>query len=80
MRHEEDDWEDDDVEDWDEDSEDTTYPCPYCKADVYEDAERCPNCGKYLSDEDAPPASRPWWFVIALILALGMVLLWTFGN
>lgn len=79
MAREDDDWADDNVEDWDEDSDEETYPCPYCGADVYEDAERCPICERYLSDENAPPQSRPWWIVIGVIVAMGLVCLWSLG-
>ena len=66
--------------DWDEDdggpaeeesaSEGETAPCPHCSADIYEDAERCPACGMYLSSEDAPRAGWPAWMWIAAALAL----------
>jgi hypothetical protein len=46
-----------------------TVPCPYCKADVIEDAEQCPKCGTYISREDAP-ASRGGIWIILMILAL----------
>jgi hypothetical protein len=77
ISNDDDDW-DDDVEDWDQDNEQETYPCPYCGEDVYEDAERCPNCDKYISDEDAPTTRKPLWFVVALVLALAMLLGWLF--
>ena len=75
--NDDDDW-NDDVEDWDQDNEQETYPCPYCGEDVYEDAERCPHCDKYISGEDAPPTRKPLWFVVALVLALAMLLGWLF--
>ena len=31
-----------------------TVPCPYCRAPIHEDAERCPKCENYISREDAP--------------------------
>jgi len=53
--------------------------CQHCRKLITEDAERCPHCGMYLSAEDAPPLPKPAWFVIAVILALGVVLLvWIF--
>jgi hypothetical protein len=75
--HNDDDWDDDEgVEDWDQDNEQETYPCPYCGKEVYEDAERCPRCEKYISGEDATTTRKPWWFVVALVLALTMLLGW----
>jgi hypothetical protein len=52
-------------------------PCPYCLAVIHEDSVRCPRCGNYLSEEDAPP-SRPWWVLVGLILALAVSLLLVF--
>ncbi len=68
----------DDLEDPDEpegDDSDLTMPCPQCGEPVYEDAERCPECGWYLSREDAP-RRIPLWFILGLIFSLGVVLSW----
>ena len=48
-----DDFEDDDfaVDEFVE--HDATIDCPHCGKEIYEDAERCPHCERYLSDEDA---------------------------
>src|SRR5262249_21368463 len=55
------DWDDDDPglvhdpedEDWPDDWDDEpTMPCPHCRREVREDAERCPYCEHYLSKED----------------------------
>ncbi len=27
-------------------------PCPYCGKSIYEESERCPECGNYISRED----------------------------
>ena len=48
-------------------------PCPYCKRQIDEDAEQCPFCGAWLSAEDAPQ-SRPWWWAVALVLLVLLVL------
>jgi len=54
-----------------------TISCPYCLRPVYEDAERCPECGHYLSIEDAErPARRPWWMVAGVLLCLAVLLGW----
>ncbi len=77
MRYEDDD-DLDDFEDPDEpedDDSDTTIPCPYCRKPVYEDAERCPGCGSYLSREDAP-RRHPWWFVAGFFLSLLVLFGW----
>jgi hypothetical protein len=63
---------------WDEDEQDgdDTVPCPYCRKAVYEDAERCPYCGNYLSQEDAPPAPKPWWIILGALGVLAVVAMW----
>ncbi len=74
--HDIDDEGEDEAEDWDHDpDEDETMPCPYCRADVYDDAEQCPSCGKYLSREDAP-WRKPWWVVAGVMACLAMVTWW----
>lgn len=47
-----------------------TVPCPYCREPVLEDVGRCPACESYISAEDAPPARKPTWVWVCLILAL----------
>ena len=49
-------------------------PCPYCHKAVYEEAEFCPNCGKYISREDST-IGKPMWFVIAAVACLVIVVL-----
>jgi hypothetical protein len=76
--HDEDDWDDeDDVEETDLDlDDDETVPCPYCRRPVHEDAERCPHCETYISREDAPPARRPWWFILGFFACLYVIYRW----
>lgn len=74
--------EDDDIHDysdWDEPDEDTM-PCPYCQAQIFEDAVSCPACGNYLSEEDVPTRERPWWVIVGLIAALVVALSWAFWG
>lgn len=77
---EEDDLKDDeepDEFDPDDEDESDTRPCPLCGRDVYEDANRCPHCGEYIVPGEAERARRPWWVVVAAVLALLGVLSWT---
>jgi hypothetical protein len=83
----EDDWEDDgdgwtpdDDEEWvpEEDDEDETVPCPHCAEPVHDQAERCPTCGWYISEEDARPSRRPGWIILGITLAAVAVYLWVF--
>ncbi len=73
----EDDWDDDEDEPVDED-DDGLAPCPYCGREILEDSERCPLCGSYISREDAPFQSKPWWIIIGVVAALYAVYRWTF--
>ncbi len=61
---------------YDDDSDELTVPCPWCKAQIHEDAEQCPSCGMYLSAEDAPPQPKPLWIVIGVGLCLYAVYRW----
>jgi predicted nucleic acid-binding Zn ribbon protein len=61
--------------------EDDLVPCPYCKAPIYEDSQRCPECGNYISEEDAPPALKPWWIIVGALAVLAVVAMWVrFGS
>jgi hypothetical protein len=60
-----------------DDDRDATIPCPHCGAEIYDDAEQCPACGEYLSDEDAPAARRPWWILIGVAICLAIVVAWS---
>jgi hypothetical protein len=44
-------------------------------AGISEDAELCPHCKSYISDEDAP-RRHPWWLVAGVVVCLLIVLLW----
>ena len=77
---EEDDVEEDDVEEDDGDSDEEDEPsvtCPYCRAEVWEEASQCPECGEYLSLEDqrARHQWQPRWIVFTAALLLGLILL-----
>jgi len=61
---------DDDDEDYSVNSESSTDPCPHCGAQVYEDAEQCPLCGQYITDEETPRTSQPRWVVWTAIVIL----------
>ena len=82
---EDDDWE---SHDWDadksscddqDDDDDYTMPCPYCRRPIHEDAQRCPYCEQYLSDEDAPTSRKPWWIIVGAVVCLYVVYRWVAG-
>lgn len=53
-----------------------TVPCPYCREEISEEAERCPHCGNYISAEDAPPQPRSKFVVVMMIVTLLIVAYW----
>ena len=67
--------EDPDESDQDSDEESGTLPCPKCGEEVWEEAERCPHCGEHITP-GAAANRKPWWVIVAAILALLAVLLW----
>jgi len=61
-----------------EDDDEPTVDCPYCGAEILEEAQRCPHCGEYLSREDAPLEKKPWWILLGVGLCLYIVFRWIF--
>jgi hypothetical protein len=58
-----------------------TVPCPYCKRDIYDDAERCPYCENYITEEDTPPSPRkPWWLILGVLACMYAVYRWITGG
>jgi predicted nucleic acid-binding Zn ribbon protein len=75
-----DDWDEDLDADYGDDDEEPTVPCPYCRAEIHEDAQRCPQCGEYISEEDIRPAARkPWWIIVGALAVMYLVCRWTLG-
>ncbi len=67
-----------DADPWDEDSVETVI-CPECGTDVYEEADRCPVCGRYMTTETRFWSGKPiWWIALGLLgvmaLAAALVL------
>jgi len=74
-----DEWDDDEEYGADKDDGEPTVPCPYCDRQIPEDTPRCPYCENYISEEDAPPAKKPWWIVVGVLICLYIVYRWTVG-
>lgn len=72
-----DDWDDDDlVDDEVDDDAVETLPCPHCGAEIYEETERCPVCGEYVTFRTSVWSGRPvWWIVLGLIGLVAAVLM-----
>lgn len=62
---------------WDDDDGDSdpTMPCPYCGADIYDDAIYCPACDRYLSDEERTTTNQKPWIIVTAVVLLA-VFLW----
>ena len=62
-------------EDLEDDDLSETLPCPECGAEVYEDSERCPHCGHYITTGSGSLwAGRPaWWVLLGLLGIVAVV-------
>lgn len=69
--------------DFSEDNEDDeldTVPCPYCGAEIYAEADVCPECGSFVFPEEIRTRKPNWilwtaWlliFVFAVFFLLGI--------
>ena len=61
--------------DRDHDDDPATVACPYCRKEIFEEAELCPHCGSYISFEDAP-RRHPRWLVAGVLVCITIVLIW----
>ena len=68
MPHDEDDADDD----WNDvdDSDDGYVSCPYCGATMLEDAEYCPKCDRWITNDDLPAKRLPWWIVVIVMAVI----------
>jgi predicted amidophosphoribosyltransferase len=74
MRDRDDEFELDESDELDDDSP-SLMPCPNCFSTIYEETQRCPHCGEYLSEETFFHRP-PWWVSLGVILCLLVVLRW----
>lgn len=58
-----------------DDDDDETRPCPRCGKAVWEQIDRCPHCGIWISTyrPDRIPSNRRTFYILGII-ALGMIL------
>jgi len=63
-----------------DDDEPDTVPCPYCRREIFDDADRCPYCENYLSAEDRPAGPRSGFWAVAMVLALLAAAFWVFAR
>ncbi len=68
-----------DEDDLDDGSTDTRV-CPHCSADVYEDADQCPECGEYLMSDTRVWSSKSlWWIALGLLGVVAAILALVLG-
>jgi hypothetical protein len=46
---------------------------------ISEVSERCPHCGNWLSEEDAP-FRKPWWVMVGALICLAISIFWIFAG
>ena len=57
-----------------------TIVCPHCGTDVYEDADRCPECGEYLIADTRVWSSKSlWWIALGLLGVVAAILALVLG-
>lgn len=61
---------------WEENDDESTILCPYCRCEIFEDSPRCPHCGEYISDEDFSLRRKPWWIILGVLLCLLVIWVW----
>jgi hypothetical protein len=61
---------DEDPDEGEFDDEPDTMPCPSCGAEIFDDVDRCPVCGEYIT---ADTSMNPVWWWTAVIVLLLMV-------
>jgi len=74
---EEDSWDQEPSDELDDEFDDVaeTVPCPNCGAEIYEEAERCPECGDYVTFGTNAWSGRPlWWIVLGMLGVVAMVI------
>jgi hypothetical protein len=71
----------DDEDEWRDDGDELgMIDCPNCREEVYEETERCPHCGHYLTQEEDTPGRQPWWIIVGAVACLAVALGWIFGR
>lgn len=85
MRYHDDDQDDDDLDDdskfdadlrdEDDDADEPTVPCPFCRREILEDTPRCPHCERYLSPDDFARRSKPMWVIATAVVCL-VIAIW----
>ena len=74
-QHENDQYDDYPEEDQYDDDSPELLPCPNCGKEIYEESERCPYCGEYVTFSNSLWSGKPtWWIVLGIVGILATVL------
>jgi hypothetical protein len=73
---EDEDWNDDEDGIGDDQDDEPTVPCPYCRREILEDSPRCPYCERYISEEDHGGSRKPLWIIATALICLGIAIWW----
>jgi hypothetical protein len=65
-------------QEWEGNGDAALVPCPHCRREIYEEAERCPSCGFYITREEGG-GGPPWWLALGVIACLVAALSWILG-
>ena len=68
-----------DLDEFGYESESDTLPCPSCGCEVYEDADRCPACGEYISPRWAQTSNQSTWLLAAAVIAIAAIAYYFIG-
>jgi hypothetical protein len=69
---------DDDLDVGGGDSE--TVPCPECGKPVYEQADRCPNCGNFIIAGNPTQRQPRWVLVVAILMIFVVLVVWALSR
>jgi hypothetical protein len=59
-----------DLEEFGDDGEEETMPCPNCGKEIYEDAEFCPYCKNYVELKAAGGSKHLWWVALVVLVVV----------
>lgn len=55
-----------------QEEDDATVECNHCGREIYEDAEQCPYCQSYQTDEEKHSSSQPKWVILTAVFLLAL--------
>ncbi len=71
-----DDWDDEEIGEWDDDDELDLVECPNCGTEIYEEAQQCPACGEYVvHGQHNWSSGKPVWYILLALAGIVAVVL-----